>query len=155
MEITEVRIKLVRESGDRLQAFCTITIDREFVVRDLRIIQGQRGPFVAMPSRRLMERCPGCSMKNEVRARFCNCCGGRLADRSDRTSESRTRTFADIAHPINSTCRQRIQTAVLDAYGEELQKAGDPNYVCTYDDYDEMLQLSRASEETVQVSRQR
>ena len=76
VEITEVRIKLLRKSGDRLQAFCTITIDSEFVVRDLRIIQGQRGPFMAMPSRKLMDKCPSCSMKNEVRARFCNCCGG-------------------------------------------------------------------------------
>lgn len=148
MDITEVRIKLVPESSDRLQAFCTITLDGEFVVRDLRIIQGQRGPFVAMPSRKLMEKCSNCSMKNEVRARFCNCCGARLSDHTDghTNGNGRTRTFADIAHPINSTCRSRIQGAVLDAYEDEIQKAANPDYVCTYDDYDEMLALSRASQ---------
>lgn len=145
MEITEVRIKLVSESSDRLQAFCTITLDGEFVVRDLRIIQGQRGPFVAMPSRKLMDKCPKCSMKNEIRARFCNCCGARLDVQSDANGSGRSRTFADIAHPINSACRGRIQRSVLEAYVEELRKAQSPDYVCTYDDYDDMLALSRAS----------
>ncbi len=147
MEITEVRIKLVPDTTDRLQAFCTITIDGEFVVRDLRIIQGQRGPFVAMPSRKLMEKCPNCSMKNEVRARYCNCCGDRLSGDSYRGG-CRTRTFADIAHPINSACRSRIQTVVLESYAAEQLKARDPDYVCTYDDYDELLALSRASEDS-------
>lgn len=146
MDITEVRIKLIAESCDRLQAFCTITIDCEFVVRDLRIIQGQNGPFVAMPSRKIMEKCPACSIKNEIRARFCNGCGTRLSSNSDRSSCGRSRTFADIAHPINSSCRSRIQDAVLEAYNDELQRANNPDYVCTYDDYDDMLALSRASE---------
>jgi len=146
VEITEVRIKLVDDSSDRLLGFCTITIDREFVVRDLRIIQGQRGPFVAMPSRKLMEKCPSCYMKNEVRSRFCNGCGARLVPGPPKSGATRTRTFADIAHPINSSCRNRIQESVLDAYDVEVVKAKDPDYVCTYDDYDEMLALSRASE---------
>lgn len=146
MDITEVRIKLVDESADRLQAFCTITFDREFVVRDLRIIQGQRGPFVAMPSRKLMEKCPKCHMKNEVRARYCNGCGAKLPEHQARQPAGRSRTFADIAHPINSSCRNRIQEAVLDAFEAEVVKSKEPDYVCTYDDYDEMLALSRASE---------
>lgn len=150
MKITEVRIKLVSESSDRLQAFCTITLDGEFVVRDLRIIQGQRGPFVAMPSRKLMDKCPRCSMKNEIRARFCNSCGARLDTQPELkvNGNGRSRTFADIAHPINSACRGRIQRAVLEAYVEELRRAQEPDYVCTYDDYDEMLALSRASGQT-------
>ena len=45
MEITEVRIKLMDDNDDRLQAFCSITFDGEFVVRDLKIIEGQRGLF--------------------------------------------------------------------------------------------------------------
>ena len=53
MEITEIRIKLMDDPNDRLQAFCSITFDGSFVVRDLKIIQGTRGSFVAMPSRKL------------------------------------------------------------------------------------------------------
>ena len=51
MEITEVRIKLMENPEDRLRGFCSITFDDCFVVRDLKIIEGNNGPFVAMPSR--------------------------------------------------------------------------------------------------------
>ncbi|MCL4110289.1 UNVERIFIED_CONTAM: hypothetical protein GTU68_038645 [Idotea baltica] len=56
MDITEVRVKLVSDEESRLQAFCSITFDREFVVRDLKVIDGPKGAFVAMPSRRLTNR---------------------------------------------------------------------------------------------------
>ena len=52
MEITEVRIKLMDEPGERLKAFCSITFDDSFVVRDLKIIEGASGLFIAMPSRK-------------------------------------------------------------------------------------------------------
>ena len=80
MEITEVRIKLMEEPGERLKAFCSITFDNCFVVRDLKIIDGTNGPFVAMPSRKLTSHCPGCGMKNHLRAQYCNQCGKRLDD---------------------------------------------------------------------------
>ena len=60
MEITEVRIKLMEDnsgSNERLQAFCSITFDDMFVIRDLKIIEGAKGFFVAMPSRKLTDRC--------------------------------------------------------------------------------------------------
>ena len=50
MHITEVRIKLTEDTQERLLAFCSMTLDGCFVVRDLKIIQGGKGPFVAMPS---------------------------------------------------------------------------------------------------------
>jgi len=56
VEITEVRIKLMEDPHDRLKAFCSITLDGMFVIRDLKIIQGAKGPFVAMPSRKLTDR---------------------------------------------------------------------------------------------------
>ena len=60
MVITEVRIKLMEDNNEneRLQAFCSITFDNCFVVRDLKIIEGSHGPFVAMPSRKLTSHCP-------------------------------------------------------------------------------------------------
>ena len=80
MEITEVRIKLMEEPGERLKAFCSITFDNCFVVRDLKIIEGSSGPFVAMPSRKLTAHCPRCGMKNHLRAQYCNQCGARQSE---------------------------------------------------------------------------
>lgn len=138
MEITEVRIKLVQESQDRLLAFCSITLEGQFVVRDLKIIQGTKGPFVAMPSRKLMDRCRRCGGKNALRSAFCNQCGVRLADdRAPKESDGRAKLYADIAHPINSECRESIQSAVLAAFEREKVLAQDPGYVCRYDDYGE------------------
>ena len=75
MVITEVRIKLMEDNNERLQAFCSVTFDDAFVVRDLKIIEGTKGSFVAMPSRKLTDRCSSCGCKNHLRARFCNQCG--------------------------------------------------------------------------------
>ena len=138
MDITEVRIKLMAGTQDRLLGFCSITLDRAFVVRDLKIINGSSGPFVAMPSRKLTDRCPGCGNKNHLRAAYCSQCGTRLAaDRSTKDPEGRAKLYADIAHPITSECRDLIQQHVLQAYDEELLLAQQPNYVCRYDDYGE------------------
>lgn len=138
MDITEVRIKLMEDSQERLQAFCSITFDGCFVIRDLKIIQGAKGSFVAMPSRKLTDRCPRCHTKNHLRAMHCGQCGARLHDeRALRDDDGRAKLYADIAHPINSQCRDMIQQAVLSAYGEEIMKAGKAGYVCTYDDYGE------------------
>jgi stage V sporulation protein G len=137
VEITEVRIKLVQDNNERLQAFCSVTFDDAFVVRDLKIIEGTKGSFVAMPSRKLTDRCPQCGCKNHLRARFCNQCGAKLdEDRALRDADGRAKLHADIAHPINSACREVIQGAVIRAYNEERERAKQPGYVCTYDDLD-------------------
>jgi stage V sporulation protein G len=135
--ITEVRIKLMEDNNERLQAFCSVTFDDAFVVRDLKIIEGTKGSFVAMPSRKLTDRCHSCGCKNHLRARFCNQCGSKLdEDRATRDADGRAKLHADIAHPINSACREVIQGAVLKAYHEEKERSKQPGYVCRYDDYD-------------------
>ncbi|MFC1762003.1 SpoVG family protein [Planctomycetota bacterium] len=63
MEITEVRVKLVENEDDRLKAFCSVTLDNEFVVRDIKIIEGGGGHFVAMPSRKMSDHCERCGGK--------------------------------------------------------------------------------------------
>jgi stage V sporulation protein G len=137
VEITEVRIKLMEEPGERLKAFCSITFDNCFVVRDLKIIEGQTGPFVAMPSRKLTAHCPQCGMKNHLRAQFCNQCGARQSqDRMPLDADGRAKLYADIAHPINSACREMIQECVVREYEEELERAKLPDYVSRYDDFD-------------------
>lgn len=136
MDISEVKIKLMGDNDDRLQAFCSITFDGEFVVRDLKIIEGQKGLFIAMPSRKLTSKCSRCSNKNELRARYCGGCGTRLP--AEPESDGRVRLFTDIAHPINATCREKIESAVITALTEERLRAQQPGYVCSYDEFDEV-----------------
>ena len=140
MEITEVRIKLMEDnsgSNERLQAFCSITFDDMYVIRDLKIIEGAKGFFVAMPSRKLTDRCGHCGTKNHLRSRFCNQCGCRLDEnRAIRDADGRAKLHADIAHPINSMCREKIQSAVLASYADELERSKMPGYISRYDDLD-------------------
>ena len=133
MEITEIRIKLMEDSEDRLRAFCSITIDDCFVVRDLKIIDGTSGPFVAMPSRKLTAHCHRCNHKNHLRATYCNHCGVKLHV-DDGGYDSPQKLYADVAHPINSECREMIQNAVIDEFEAELSRYQQPGYRSRYDD---------------------
>ena len=134
LDITEIRIKLMEDSEDRLRAFCSITIDNCFVVRDLKIIDGSNGPFVAMPSRKLTGHCHRCNHKNHLRAAYCNHCGVKLQSDSDSSYDSPQKLYADVAHPINSECRELIQKAVIDEFEAELSRCQQPGYRSRYDD---------------------
>ena len=138
MQISEVRVKLMGDAQDRLLAFCSITFDASFVIRDLKIIKGTKGPFVAMPSRKLTDRCPRCGNKNYLRSSFCSQCGIRLRDdRAAKGQDGRAKLYADIAHPINSECRELIQNEVIRSYEHELVLAQQPGYICRYDEFDD------------------
>ncbi|MGB6407311.1 MAG: septation regulator SpoVG [Planococcus donghaensis] len=80
MEVTDVRLRRVQTDG-RMRAIASITLDDEFVIHDIRVIDGNDGLFVAMPSKRTPDG-----------------------------------EFRDIAHPINSSARTKLQEAVLTAY---------------------------------------
>jgi stage V sporulation protein G len=149
MEITEVRIKLMVDSDDRLQGFCSVTFDNCFVVRDLKIIDGANGPFVAMPSRKLTSHCHQCGTKNHLKAQYCNQCGARLREeRTSRDAEGRAKLYADIAHPINSQCREMIQSRVIAEYRTELDRSKQPGYVSRYDeDYDDDIDVATYQEQ--------
>ena len=84
MQITDVRIRKVEKEG-KMKAVVSITIDEEFVVHDIKIIEGEKGLFIAMPSR-------------------------KAADGE----------YRDIAHPINSDTRDRIQKLNLEKYQETM-----------------------------------
>ena len=129
MEITEVRVKLVNNKDDRLKAFCSITMDNEFVVRDIKVIEGASGFFVAMPSRKMSDHCEKCGSKNHLRAKFCNNCGGKLPEeRARKDFKGRIKLHADIAHPINAECRRKIQEKVTTAFEQEVEKSKQPDY---------------------------
>lgn len=80
MTITDVRIRKIASEG-KMKAIVSVTFDNEFVVHDIKVIEGQNGLFIAMPSRKTPDG-----------------------------------EFKDIAHPINTETRERIQGAILEAY---------------------------------------
>ena len=101
MNITDVRVRKVAKEG-KMKAVVSITIDDEFVVHDIKVIEGEKGLFIAMPSR-------------------------KAADGE----------YRDIAHPINSTTRDRIQTLILDKYQEvmnetDAQEEAAEEYRCPF-----------------------
>jgi len=106
-----------------------MTIDNEFVVRDVKVIEGTSGLFVAMPSRKMSDHCGKCGGKNHLRARFCNNCGTQLQEnRARKDTKGRMKLHADIAHPINAECRKNIQETIVAAFEEELEKSKQPGY---------------------------
>lgn len=157
MQITEVRIKLLPRSNgaEKLRAFCTVTLDNEFVIRDLKIIEGARGAFIAMPSRKLMEKCSACGQKNAARSRFCNDCGAALRrSRPHRAMDGRERLYVDVAHPINAAARAKLHKRILEEFRSEEERAASGNYV--YSDvndeefdggYDPIIEESAAADD--------
>jgi stage V sporulation protein G len=129
MNISEVRVKLVANKDDRLKAFCSMTIDNDFVVRDIKIIEGTSGLFVAMPSRKMSDHCEKCGGKNHLRAKYCSNCGASLDEnRAKQDSKGRMKLHADIAHPINAECRKRIQETIAAAFEAEDERSKKPGY---------------------------
>jgi stage V sporulation protein G len=152
MHLTEVRVNLCGNHGGRLKAFCSLTFDDTFVVRDVKLIEGPDGLFLAMPSRKLCDHCPRCGDKNHLRARFCNGCGcrldenrfGRSPQSSMNGSHGRLKLHADIAHPINAHCRTKIEHDVVDAYERELERSKQPDYVPPNLDHEDMDEFEEA-----------
>ena len=129
MEISEVRVKMVANQDDRLKAFCSMTLDNEFVIRDIKIIDGTSGLFVAMPSRKMSDHCDQCGGKNHLREKFCSNCGTKLNEnRIKPDTHGRMKLHADIAHPINASCRKKIQETIIKAFHEELERSKQPGY---------------------------
>ena len=123
MTITEVRITLACAEDERrgpLLAYASMVLDNALVIRDVKIIRGERGPFLSMPSRPIKERCPECGVKNHRLASWCNRCGLELEPQ--RATNNRP-LHVDVCHPINEDCRRMIQDAVMAAYRREVEGA--------------------------------
>ncbi len=143
MQLTEVRVKLCDGHAGRLKAFCSLTFDHAFVIRDVKLIDGNDGLFLAMPARKLCDHCPRCGDKNHLRARYCNHCGARLDENryqryQNGNGGSRLKLHADIAHPIHAGCRKDIEDRVIAAYQDELERSKQPGYVAPNLDGEDM-----------------
>lgn len=148
MEITEVRVALHESSAripsqpgpgagagsegrigqKRLKAYATLTFDGCFVVRNIKIIEGKNGLFVAMPSRKPKVPCGTCAFKVDAGGRYCTQCGGALPRPVERAAEMESpeaQAHRDIAHPITVEFRQYLQRTVLEAYEAERVRGRD------------------------------
>ena len=90
MQVTDVRVRKIEKEG-KMRAIVSITLDNEFVIHDIKVIEGEKGLFIAMPSR-------------------------KAADGE----------YRDIAHPINSGTRDRIQKVIVDKYETSASEALEP-----------------------------
>lgn len=124
MEITEVRVFLKDSPDKKLKAYATVTFDDAFVVRNIKVIQGSSGVFIAMPSRKVKQPCPKCNFKNEFRSKFCNQCAAQLpvSARPAGSEMNAQSEHKDIAHPITQQFREYLQKKVLEAYEQEVKK---------------------------------
>ncbi len=123
MEITETRVSPVEKAGGRLKGFASITFDNVFVVRGIRIIEGDDGLFIAMPNRKTEYRCANCGAWNVFHARYCNRCGKEISHNIPKreTSEEGSKNYHDIAHPVNNEFREYIQKRILEAYHNQIK----------------------------------
>lgn len=127
MEITEVKFWLPDKSDHRVLAYCSVTFDNSFVVRDLRVIDRETHLFVAMPSRKVTRECERCGGKNNLRVNFCNHCGTSLAYASEEVwtdSQGRETTYVDVAHPITQRFRRKMEREIISRYENFKSKAG-------------------------------
>ncbi|MCM8775777.1 MAG: septation protein SpoVG family protein, partial [Candidatus Omnitrophica bacterium] len=115
-------------------------LDDCFVIRDIKVIEGKNGLFVAMPSRKVKESCPRCSHRNVIDSNYCNQCGTKLSHSGDRkggedeeTKMLRQGEHKDIAHPITVECREYVQRTILDAYQALIDKNQQEGRDCEID----------------------
>jgi len=126
MEITEAKVALRDSPDKKLKAYATVTFDNCFVVRNIKVIEGTNGLFIAMPSRKVKQPCPKCGFKNELRSKFCNQCAQVLPQSSNplehEASANVQLEHKDIAHPITQVFREYLQKRILEAYEQEKNK---------------------------------
>ncbi|MFH1413816.1 MAG: SpoVG family protein [Candidatus Omnitrophota bacterium] len=126
MEITEVRVVLKESPDKKLKAYATVTFDNAFVVRNIKVIEGSSGLFIAMPSRKIKQPCSKCNFKNEMRSKYCNQCGAQMASVTrplgQEAGGNAQLEHKDIAHPITQSFREYLQKRVLEAYDQEKTK---------------------------------
>ncbi len=133
MDITEVKVFMKEGQDKKLKAYATLTFDNMFVVRNVKVIEGTKGLFVAMPSRKLKEPCPKCNFRNAVRSKYCNNCGSGLPVTEHKMPAAgiehgaRESEHKDIAHPITAECRDYIQKRVLEAFEKEKKSPSAPS----------------------------
>ena len=113
MKITEIRMKPDSNPNSRVLAYCSITLDRMVVVHNIKVIMGEGGPFVSMPTTKHRQPCDKCEKKIDCGSNFCNCCG---VENPHGKLEEPTRQFHEVAHPITQACKDQLHSVILETY---------------------------------------
>lgn len=128
-QVTDVRLDLLpsgsRGPGEKLLAFATVTLDDCLVVHGVKVIRGQKGVFLAFPTRRKEGHCPCCRQSIPVVSKFCFACGAAI----DIMPPPPEKVFLDITHPLTMGCRKVFEKAVI----EEFQRASAQQWEKEYE----------------------
>jgi DNA-binding cell septation regulator SpoVG len=116
VEITEVRVSLSTNRESRVLGYATVVIENSLLIRDIKIIDHEPEPFLAMPSRQHVAHCSRCRNRNWVANAFCGACGTRLALPIPIGMDGRKRKNEDVCHPITIELRRQLTDAVMDEY---------------------------------------
>ncbi len=126
VEITDVRITISRACGGaagKVLAFAKATIDNDWCMDGLRLIETPDGLIVAMPSRKLHDSCRRCGGKNHLRAAYCNVCGAWIDPQRAIPRSGVAKLHADVVFPVNPAAREAVEHAVVEAYLDAIAEA--------------------------------
>ena len=112
MKITECRVSVPpQRRSERFLAYASLTLDDLLAVHDIKVIAGDKGPFISMPSRQVTEPCPECGHSVPVLDLYCGRCGKEQPE-----SARKDKPWLDLIHPIRADGRRWLTEAVLAAY---------------------------------------
>jgi len=116
MQITSIKIFLRNSFNNKLKAFASVVFSDVFVVKNIKIIEGEQGLFVAMPSIENKGPCPKCNHKNIVHSKYCSDCGSELPFTSGKDDKR------DLVYPVRQFFRKYLEVKILEAYKLETNK---------------------------------
>ena len=118
MEITSIRISKIKSENSIVKAVVSVVFDTCFVVNNIKIIDGIRGLFIGMPSRKSRIECQMCKAKIDSGSIYCSECGKSVpikAGEYDSRKDDR-----DIAHPITNDFREHVSQRILEEYNNDV-----------------------------------
>lgn len=134
MELTEVRIDIPprqyseNDKRNALLACYSLVFDEELVIHSIKLIQGDKSPFLCMPSEKKHDHCPECKCKNHITAKYCNSCGNKLSDNRLEglpvNRNGQVKIYHDLVHPLTSDLRNYLLDECLDCYKREKAHPG-------------------------------
>jgi DNA-binding cell septation regulator SpoVG len=121
MTITDIRLHFPKTQDTKLLAYATVVIDDCLAIHDLKVIQGDRSPFVQMPSKLAFRFCDHCKQRHDYTANWCPACGYEALEQPDPE-----KTHYDVVHPINRQTRVQFESDIIGAYTKEIAKRSLP-----------------------------
>lgn len=134
MELTELRINIPQVNNESkthkatLLACFSLVFDEQLAIHSVKLIEGPKGVFLAMPNERKQDHCRNCNSKNHLLAKYCNMCGKPLVPDRHLTippgDDGKVHLFHDLIHPLGNPFRDKLLELCLCAYEKELDEPG-------------------------------